>query len=180
MFQILESRQASPACMLTCANSTFHMPHLMKDVDIKTAPQRRPGSGRPHNIPPPSCGGSPQPTLPGARAGRWVCKLGHTERAKGEPPLVQIDCQFASEKMNMEISAEQVVTAGPMVIANPLWKARQSLLQSARKASSATWQRSSMGLLAACGRCKTRSRNLGGKNNGGVAPVDRRCSAYES
>ena len=38
-----------------------------------------------------------------------------TERAEGEPPMVQIDCQFASEKVNMEISEEQVVTAGPTV-----------------------------------------------------------------
>ena len=38
-----------------------------------------------------------------------------TERAEGEPPMVQIDRQFASEKTNMEVSAKQVVTAGPMV-----------------------------------------------------------------
>ena len=38
-----------------------------------------------------------------------------TERAKDKPPMVQIDYQFASEKVNMEASDEQVVTAGPMV-----------------------------------------------------------------
>ena len=38
-----------------------------------------------------------------------------TERAEGGPPMVQIDYQFASEKVNMEISEEQVVTAGPTV-----------------------------------------------------------------
>ena len=39
-----------------------------------------------------------------------------TEKAEGEPPMVQIDYQFALEKTNVDISAEQVVTAGPMVI----------------------------------------------------------------
>ena len=38
-----------------------------------------------------------------------------TDRAEDEPPMVQIDYQFASEKVNMEVGDEQVVTAGPMV-----------------------------------------------------------------
>ena len=38
-----------------------------------------------------------------------------THRAEDEPPMVQFDYQFASEKVNMEVSDEQVVTAGPMV-----------------------------------------------------------------
>ena len=38
-----------------------------------------------------------------------------TERAEGEPPMVQIDYQFASEKVNMKVSAEQVLTAGKVV-----------------------------------------------------------------
>ena len=38
-----------------------------------------------------------------------------TDRAEDEPPMVQIDYQFASEKVNMEVSDEQVVTAGPTV-----------------------------------------------------------------
>ena len=37
------------------------------------------------------------------------------QREQGEPPTVQIDYQFASEKVNMEVSAGQVVTAGPVV-----------------------------------------------------------------
>ena len=37
-----------------------------------------------------------------------------TERAEDEPPMVQIDYQFAPEKVNMAVSDEQIVTAGPM------------------------------------------------------------------
>ena len=38
-----------------------------------------------------------------------------TDRAEDEPPMVQIDYEFVLEKVNMEVSDEQVVTAGPMV-----------------------------------------------------------------
>ena len=79
----------------------------------------------------------------------------------------------------MEISAEQVVTAGPMVIAT-LCGRRAVAAAECSQSVIGYLAAFLMGLLAACGRCKTRSRNLGGKNNGGVAPVDRRCSAYES
>ena len=40
-----------------------------------------------------------------------------TVRAEGEPPMVQIDNWFASDVKNVETSAGQVVTAGPMVTA---------------------------------------------------------------
>ena len=46
MFEFLEGRQARPtskdsSCMLTCMNSIFRFLHLVEDVDIKTAPEKR-------------------------------------------------------------------------------------------------------------------------------------------
>ena len=46
--------------------------------------------------------------------GRTLLSGTERESAEGDLWMVQIDYQFASEKTNMEISAEQVVTIGPM------------------------------------------------------------------
>ena len=119
-----------------------------------------------------------------------------TERAEDEPPMVQIDYQFASEKVNMEVSDEQVVTAGPMVtiFMAPSVEGAQSRPRSVQKVPSLTWQRSSwassrLGVLhlelwwsrpikrRASRRCLMRSRHDGPKHwwndSGGIASVER-------
>ena len=67
--------------------------------------------------------------------------------------MVQIDYQFASEKVNMEISAEQVVTAGPAVTSSwqPSVEGAQSLLRRCSKGAIAYLAAFLMGQLAAWG-----------------------------
>ena len=97
---------------------------------------------------------SPQPTRKRTcRSATWClhcvsCRAsdpahGLTERAEGDPPMVQIDHQFASERTRREITAEQVVTAEPMVAIFMATLERSLPLRSARRALSPTWQRSS-------------------------------------
>ena len=59
--------------------------------------------------------------------------------------MVQIDCQFASEKVNLEISTEQVVAAARWSPSSwqPSVDGAQSLLRSARRVPSPARQRSS-------------------------------------